>query len=121
MTRILAEADLTSSCHGHVHLFTPRRYGPLPPPFGQFSGIYLDLSNMSQLMSTHGITLEVKNGDSHPKPHTRLLPILVLSKTTLHADIPITPVGKDGRRDDVGPDPAWSKKSDMLYWVGRNR
>lgn len=47
-----------------------------------------------------------------------MLPIFVPSKTVLHADIPITPVGKDGRRDDVGDDPAWSAKSSKLYWRG---
>jgi beta-1,2-xylosyltransferase len=47
----------------------------------------------------------------------RLLPIFVPSRTALHADIPITPVGKDGRRDDVGDDPVWKAKSGKLYWV----
>lgn len=42
---------------------------------------------------------------------------MVPSRTTLNGDIPITPVGKDGRRDDVGDDPLWPAKSNKLYWV----
>ena len=61
--------------------------------------------------------LEIKDSDTHPKPHTKLYPILVPSKTVLNGDIPVTPIGKDGRRDDVGNDPAWNKKSGKLYWV----
>lgn len=63
------------------------------------------------------MTLEIKNEKSQPKPHTRLLPIMVPSRTILNGDIPITPVGKDGRRDDVGDDPLWPAKSNKLYWV----
>ncbi|KAK4688087.1 beta-1,2-xylosyltransferase, partial [Tremellales sp. Uapishka_1] len=70
------------------------------------------------LMDTHGMLLEVHAPDAHPKPHTKLFPIFVPSKTVLHGDIPITPVGRDGRRDDVGHDPAWNKKSSKLYWRG---
>ncbi len=65
------------------------------------------------------MTLETKNEKSQPKPHTRMLPIMVPSRTTLNGDIPITPVGKDGRRDDVGDDPLWPAKSNKLYWVRR--
>ena len=61
--------------------------------------------------------LQVKTADTHPKPHTKLFPIFVPSKTGLNGDIPVTPIGRDGRRDDVGPDPAWNKKSGKLYWV----
>ena len=61
--------------------------------------------------------LEEKNADTHPKPHTKLYPILVPSKTSLNGDIPVTPIGRDGRRDDIGPDPAWNRKSGKLYWV----
>jgi hypothetical protein len=61
--------------------------------------------------------LQVKTADTHPKPHTKLFPIFVPSKTALNGDIPVTPIGRDGRRDDVGPDPAWNKKSGKLYWV----
>jgi hypothetical protein len=61
--------------------------------------------------------LQQKTADTHPKPHTKLFPILVPSKTGLNGDIPVTPIGRDGRRDDIGPDPAWNKKSGKLYWV----
>lgn len=61
--------------------------------------------------------IEVKNADTHPKPHTKLFPVFVLSKTMLNGDIPVTPIGKDGRRDDVGNDPPWNKKSGKLYWA----
>lgn len=74
--------------------------------------------NHPSLLHKHGITIEQKNEKSQPKPHTRIMPIFVPSRTLLHADIPITPVGKDGRRDDVGDDPAWNAKSNKLYWRG---
>ena len=64
--------------------------------------------------------IETKNADTHPKPHTKLFPVFVPSKTMLNGDIPVTPIGKDGRRDDVGNDPPWSKKSGKLYWVSRS-
>jgi len=73
---------------------------------------------IQQILKKHGMALEVKDKDSQPRPHTRLMPIFAPSRTALHADIPITPVGKDGRRDDVGDDPAWKAKSGKLYWVG---
>jgi hypothetical protein len=74
-------------------------------------------SYLQQILKKHGMPLEVKNAKSQPKPHTMILPIFSPSRTALHADIPITPVGKDGRRDDVGDDPAWKSKSGKLYWV----
>lgn len=61
--------------------------------------------------------LEKHDANMHPKPHTKLYPILVPSKTSLNGDIPVTPIGRDGRRDEVGHDPDWSKKSGKLYWV----
>lgn len=61
--------------------------------------------------------LEAHDQNMHPKPHTKLYPILVPSKTSLNGDIPVTPIGRDGRRDDVGHDPEWSSKSGKLYWV----
>jgi len=72
-------------------------------------------------MENHGMLLEQKTADTHPKPHTKLFPILVPSKTGLNGDIPVTPIGRDGRRDDVGPDPAWNKKSGKLYWVSSSK
>jgi beta-1,2-xylosyltransferase len=70
-----------------------------------------------QYMNNHGMLLEEHDANMHPKPHTKLFPLFVPSKTTLNGDIPVTPIGRDGRRDDVGPDPEWSKKSGKLYWV----
>lgn len=78
----------------------------------------MDFCQHPSILKNHGIALEVKGPESQPKPHTRLLPIFVPSRTALHADIPITPVGKDGRRDDVGDDPVWKAKSGKLYWRG---
>jgi beta-1,2-xylosyltransferase len=72
------------------------------------------------LMETHGMLLEKHTAETHPKPHTKLYPILVPSKTVLNGDIPITPIGSDGRRDDVGNDPDWNKKSGKAYWRGRS-
>ena len=62
--------------------------------------------------------IETKDANTHPKPHTKLYPVFVPSKTMLNGDIPVTPIGRDGRRDDVGNDPAWNKKSGKLYWRG---
>ncbi len=70
-----------------------------------------------QYMENHGMLLEEHDQNMHPKPHTKLYPIFVPSKTMLNGDIPVTPIGRDGRRDDVGPDPEWEKKSAKLYWV----
>ncbi|ODN80875.1 beta-1,2-xylosyltransferase 1 [Cryptococcus amylolentus CBS 6039] len=78
----------------------------------------MDICEHPAYMENHGMLLEEKNADTHPKPHTKLLPIFVPSKTALNGDIPVTPIGKDGRRDDVGHDPDWSKKSGKLYWRG---
>lgn len=78
----------------------------------------MDFCQHPSILENHGMALEVKGAQSQPKPHTRLLPVFVPSRTGIHADIPITPVGKDGRRDAVGSDPEWKKKSDKLYWRG---
>lgn len=77
----------------------------------------MDICEHPSYLENHGMFLEEKNADTHPKPHTKLFPILVPSKTGLNGDIPVTPIGRDGRRDDVGPDPEWSRKSGKLYWV----
>lgn len=85
-----------------------------------FSDAMTHVACRPQLLHKHGITIEQKTEKSQPKPHTRIMPIFVPSRTLLHADIPITPVGKDGRRDDVGDDPAWNAKSNKLYWVSND-
>lgn len=79
------------------------------------------LTEPCQYLDNHGMFIETKDEKTHPKPHTKLYPLLVQSKTMLNGDIPVTPIGKDGRRDDVGDDPSWSKKSPKLYWVGCSR
>jgi beta-1,2-xylosyltransferase len=71
-------------------------------------------------MENHGMLIEKKNAETHPKPHTKLFPLFVPSKTVLNGDIPVTPIGRDGRRDDVGKDPPWNKKSGKLYWVSHS-
>ncbi|WVR06845.1 beta-1,2-xylosyltransferase 1 [Kwoniella sp. DSM 27419] len=78
----------------------------------------MDICQHPSYMENHGMLLEEHNAESHPKPHTKLFPILVPSKTSLNGDIPVTPIGRDGRRDDVGPDPEWNRKSGKLYWRG---
>jgi beta-1,2-xylosyltransferase len=59
--------------------------------------------------------IEAKDSEAHPKPHTKLYPIFVPSKTALNGDIPVTP---DARTEDIGYDPEWNRKSAKLYWVG---
>lgn len=78
----------------------------------------MDPCQHPSILQKHGMPLEIKNAESQPKPHTRIMPIFVPSRTVLHADIPITPIGKDGRRDDVGNDPTWGSKSGKMYWRG---
>lgn len=79
----------------------------------------MDICQHPSILENHGITLEHKDADSQPKPHTRLLPIFAQSRSKLHADIAVTPVGKDGRhRHEIGFDPLWKKKSGKLYWRG---
>lgn len=93
-----------------------------PPAADTFISRHLDTMNPCDhpsLMENHGMLLEKHTKDTQPKPHTKLYPILVPSKTILNGDIPITPVGRDGRRDDVGLDPAWKDKSGKVYWRGR--
>lgn len=70
------------------------------------------------LLDNHGMFLEEHVETASPKPHTKLLPIFSLSKTSLHQDIPVTPVGKDGEFETPGREPLWNKKSGKLYWRG---
>jgi beta-1,2-xylosyltransferase len=80
----------------------------------------MDICQHPSYLENHGMFIETKDAETHPKPHTKLYPILVPSKTMLNGDIPVTPIGRDGRRDDIGHDPAWNKKSGKLYWVSGN-
>lgn len=77
----------------------------------------MDICQHPSYLDNHGMFIETKDEGTHPKPHTKLFPLLVPSKTMLNGDIPVTPIGRDGRRDDVGNDPAWNKKSGKMYWV----
>ncbi|ORY32933.1 hypothetical protein BCR39DRAFT_522439 [Naematelia encephala] len=78
----------------------------------------MDICEHPSYLENHGMLLEVKTEKTQPKPHSKLYPILVPSKTVLNGDIPVTPIGKDGRKDSVGNDLPWSKKSGKLYWRG---
>ncbi|EIW70562.1 beta-1,2-xylosyltransferase 1 [Tremella mesenterica] len=91
---------------------------PAADTFISAHGAAMDICEHPSYMENHGMLLEEKTIDTHPKPHTKLFPLFVPSKTTLNGDIPVTPIGRDGRRDDVGPDPAWNRKSGKLYWRG---
>ena len=78
----------------------------------------MDICQHPSYLENHGNFIEEKTSESHPQPHTKLYPIFVQSKTMLNGDIPATPIGRDGRRDDIGNDPAWNTKSNKLYWRG---
>ncbi|KAL7421975.1 cryptococcal xylosyltransferase 1 [Cryptotrichosporon argae] len=91
---------------------------PAPDTFISAHVATMNVCEHPSLMDNHGMMLEEKTPDTHPKPHTKLFPILVPSITAMHGDIPITPVGSDGHRDDVGNDPEWGAKSGKLYWRG---
>ncbi|WWD17085.1 beta-1,2-xylosyltransferase 1 [Kwoniella shandongensis] len=91
---------------------------PAADTFISSHGAAMDICEHPSYMENHGMLLEVKDSNTHPKPHTKLYPIMVPSKTMLNGDIPVTPIGRDGRRDDVGPDPEWNRKSGKLYWRG---
>lgn len=94
--------------------------GPQPDSFINNHVAAMSPCDHPSLLETHGMFIEKHTQDSHPKPHTKLYPILVPSKTVLNGDIPITPIGSDGRRDDVGKESAWSSKNGKLYWRGRS-
>jgi hypothetical protein len=75
------------------------------------------------LLKTHSFYTTPRTAKSLPRPHTRLLPLLSLSRTPLSADIPLAPVGilsSVPQRTDVGREPlgGWSAKSNKLYWRG---
>ena len=63
------------------------------------------------------MTIETHGRDSHPRPHTQLLPLFSLAKTAINSDILITPL--DQFFDRPGKDPAWEEKtSSKLVWRG---
>lgn len=76
-----------------------------------------------ELLKSHSFYTTPRTAKSLPRPHTRLLPILSLSRTPLSADIPLAPVGilsSLPQRSDVGREPegGWTAKSNKLYWRG---
>ncbi|WVW84823.1 hypothetical protein I302_106858 [Kwoniella bestiolae CBS 10118] len=69
------------------------------------------------LIPLHGLTLEPHGHDSLPKPHTQLLPLFSLAKTSINSDILVTPL--DQFHDNPGKDPVWEEKdSSKLVWRG---
>ncbi|WWD18593.1 hypothetical protein CI109_103046 [Kwoniella shandongensis] len=76
-----------------------------------------DLCQNPYLIPIHGLTIEPHGHDSHPRPHTQLLPLFSLAKTSINSDILITPL--DQFNDNPGNDPAWENKtSSKLAWRG---
>ncbi|WVF69132.1 hypothetical protein IAT40_003906 [Kwoniella sp. CBS 6097] len=76
-----------------------------------------DLCQNPYLIPLHGLTLEAHGHDSHPRPHTQLLPLFSLAKTSINSDILITPL--DQFHDNPGRDPVWEDKdSSKLVWRG---
>ncbi|OCF60907.1 beta-1,2-xylosyltransferase 1 [Kwoniella mangroviensis CBS 10435] len=112
------EQDWSKACAKDSPLNKGEQELPAADTFINAHGPAMDICQHPSYMENHGMLLEEHNSETHPKPHTKLYPILVPSKTMLNGDIPVTPIGRDGRRDDVGPDPEWSRKSGKLYWRG---
>ncbi|ORX35699.1 hypothetical protein BD324DRAFT_631296 [Kockovaella imperatae] len=110
--------DWKSACAPDSPLVRGEKELPQPDTFINAHTSAMDICQHPSYMANHGMLIEVHDPESHPKPHTKLYPILVPSKTVLNGDIPVTPIGRDGRRDDVGYDPEWNKKSGKLYWRG---
>ncbi|TXT13364.1 hypothetical protein VHUM_00731 [Vanrija humicola] len=76
-----------------------------------------DICHNPYLVPLHGLTLEAHTPDSHPRPHSQLLPLFSLAKTSVNSDILVTPL--DQFADRTGRDPVWEKKSDpRLVWRG---
>lgn len=83
----------------------------------------MDPCENPSLFESHAHFLSPPTAHSQPKPHSRLLPILGLSRTLLHADVPVPPVGVvpgGTSREDVGREPqgGWDAKIGKLYWRG---
>ncbi|KAL7415711.1 glycosyl transferase family 90-domain-containing protein [Mrakia frigida] len=69
------------------------------------------------ILSLQGIYLEPHTRDSHPRPHSMLLPMLSFAKTTANGDILAAPL--DQFAHGRGKDPVWAKKSDeRMVWRG---
>lgn len=81
------------------------------------SGKASDLCSNPYLIPLHGLTIEAHEPDSHPRPHSQLLPLFSLAKTSINSDILITPLEQFERRP--AKDRAWEKKRDpRLAWRG---
>ncbi|AAW42848.2 CAP1-related [Cryptococcus deneoformans JEC21] len=76
-----------------------------------------DLCQNPYLIPLHGLTIEPHEPYSHPRPHTQLLPLFSLAKTSINSDILVTPL--DQFHDPPGNDPEWENKpSSKLAWRG---
>lgn len=76
-----------------------------------------DLCQNPYLVPLHGLTIEPHTPDSHPRPHTRLLPLFSLAKTSINSDILITPLEQFSH--ELSVDRSWERKSDpRLLWRG---
>lgn len=76
-----------------------------------------DLCQNPYLVPLHGLLIEPHDQHSHPRPHTQLLPLFSLTKTSVNSDILITPL--DQFYDDPRSDPPWEEKtSSKLAWRG---
>lgn len=76
-----------------------------------------DFCHNPYIVPLHGLTLEAHTPASHPRPHSQLLPLFSLAKTSINSDILVTPL--DQFADRTGRDPVWEKKSDpRLAWRG---
>lgn len=76
-----------------------------------------DICQNPYLMDLHGLTVEKHGPSSHPRPHTSLLPLFSLAKTSVNSDILITPL--DQFNNGLGTDPKWEDKRDSrLVWRG---
>jgi beta-1,2-xylosyltransferase len=75
-----------------------------------------ELTSDPYLIPLHGLLLSPHDAGSHPRPHTQLLPLFSLAKTSINSDILITPL--DMFHDSTGEDPVWEQKRDLrLAWV----
>ncbi|WVQ73253.1 hypothetical protein IAR50_002821 [Cryptococcus sp. DSM 104548] len=76
-----------------------------------------DLCQNPYVIPLHGLTIEPHEPHSHPRPHTQLLPLFSLAKTSINSDILITPL--DQFNDQPGKDlPFQDKPSSKLAWRG---
>ncbi|ODO05163.1 hypothetical protein L198_01851 [Cryptococcus wingfieldii CBS 7118] len=76
-----------------------------------------DLCQNPYVIPIHGLTIEPHEPSSHPRPHTQLLPLFSLAKTSINSDILITPL--DQFNHETGKDLEFrDKPSSRLAWRG---